>query len=153
MFQVSLPKNCLSDLWWNKFAQKTFESQHFNQTNLIYPLSVSLRFVFYQPQLYRSSFCLDITLFITFCRLFKSHFAVKHFSCRLIWCVMILDSFMIFNQPITDCFDYFTLIISGSVITWASASSLKALTRESSFSLSKAHWEKKTDRCREKKKI
>lgn len=28
------------------------------------------------------------------------------------------------------------------MFTWASASSLRALTRESSFSFSKAHWEK-----------
>ena len=56
---------------------------------------------------------------------------------------MILDSFVIVNQAITDCDDYLTLIMTGSVITWASASSLKAFTRESSFSFSKAHWEKR----------
>lgn len=32
------------------------------------------------------------------------------------------------------------------LFTWASASSLKALTRESSFSFSNAHWEEKTER-------
>lgn len=33
-------------------------------------------------------------------------------------------------------------VVTLVVITWASASSLKALTRESSFSLSSAHWER-----------
>lgn len=31
------------------------------------------------------------------------------------------------------------------VVTWASASSLRALTRESSFSFSKAHWGTRRD--------
>lgn len=48
-----------------------------------------------------------------------------------------------FNQAVADSYDPLMLIISDNVITWASASSLKALTRESSFSFSNAHWEKR----------
>lgn len=81
--------------------------------------------------------------FDTFSKPLGPHFGAKLLSSYQILSITILDRFVIFNQAIADCYDYLTLIMTDGVITWASASSLKAFTRESSFSFSKAHWERR----------
>lgn len=73
-------------------------------------------------------------VFVTFSRLFKPHFgasAVTRYKELRFWTA--------WWSPTAVTISYRLLW----VITWASASSLKALTRESSFSFSNAHWEKR----------